>query len=92
MYRVTRILIPCDFGPSGEAALRHACDLATASDAELHLLHVVSESQVFLGRSEPEAERLRSAREELDRLLEPHIFINRPVLRDVVVGSPFCEI
>ena len=92
MYRVTRILIPCDFGPSGEAALRHACDLATTSDAELHLLHVVNESPVFLGRSEPEAERLRSAREELDRLLEPHIFINRPVLRDVVVGTPFRDI
>ncbi len=92
MYRVTRILIPCDFGPSGEAALRHACDLATTSDAELHLLHVVSESPVFLGRSEPEAERLRAAREELDRLLAPHIFVNRPVLRDVVVGTPFREI
>lgn len=70
MFRIQRILIPCDFSPSSDAALRHACDLASTTDAELHLLHVVSEPPVLLGRSEPEAERLRSARVALDRLPE----------------------
>lgn len=92
MSRVTRILIPCDFSPASEAALCHACDLATTFDAELHLLHVVSEPAVFLGRFEPEADRLRLAREGLDRLLAPQEFVKRPVLRDAVVGSPFREI
>ncbi len=92
MYRVTRILIPCDFSPSSAGALRHACDLATTFNAELHLLHVVSEPLIVITRPAPEAERLRLAREELDRLLEPQAFVNRPVLRDAVIGSPFREI
>lgn len=92
MYRVTRILIPCDFSPSSEASLRHACDMATTSDAELHLLHVVSEPPILLGRSEPESERLLLARVGLDRLLDPQIFVNRTVVRDAVIGTPYREI
>ncbi len=86
------ILIPCDFSPSSDAALRHACDLATTLDAELHLLHVVGEPPTLISRSEPDAERLRLAREALDRLLEPQIFVKRRVLREAVVGTPFREI
>lgn len=39
--RPREILAPCDLAPKSHSALRYACDLATAVDAHLTILHVV---------------------------------------------------
>ena len=40
---ITRILVPTDFGPASDAALAFARDLAAASGAQIHLLHVADD-------------------------------------------------
>ena len=43
---ITKILVPLDFGPHGERALRYATTLAQSLSAELDLLHVVENPSV----------------------------------------------
>jgi nucleotide-binding universal stress UspA family protein len=40
---IKRILVPTDFGPASTAALIYARELAAATGADLHLLHVVDD-------------------------------------------------
>lgn len=40
---IRRILIATDFGTAAREALLYACDIANKFDAELHLLHVITE-------------------------------------------------
>ncbi|HEX7408087.1 MAG TPA: universal stress protein, partial [Candidatus Binatia bacterium] len=39
--RINRILVPVDFSPDSQNALRYAADLAAACGAEIMMLHVV---------------------------------------------------
>lgn len=41
--KITKILVPTDFSPYAEAAMRYALDLAQDYSAELLLLHVIPE-------------------------------------------------
>jgi nucleotide-binding universal stress UspA family protein len=41
--QITRILVPTDFSPHAESALRYALDLAPKFNAAVHLLHVVED-------------------------------------------------
>ena len=91
MLRMKSILVPCDFSRFSDAAISQACDLAMTLDAGLHLLNVVAESG-FMGSAEPEADRLRHARERLDQQLAPHIVVQLCVERAVVTGAPHREI
>jgi type II secretory ATPase GspE/PulE/Tfp pilus assembly ATPase PilB-like protein len=86
-----RILVPCDFSRFSDAAIERACDLAMTLDAGLHLLHVVAEPG-FMGTNEPEADRLRHARERLEQQLRPQIVVQLCVERAVVTGAPHREI
>ena len=43
MVQIRKILAPTDFSRHAENAVRYACGLAERLDAELHLLHVLSE-------------------------------------------------
>ncbi len=43
MVEIRKILAPSDFSEHAENAVRYACDLAERLNAELHLLHVLSE-------------------------------------------------
>ena len=43
MVEIRKILAPTDFSEHAENAVRYACGLAERLDAELHLLHVLSE-------------------------------------------------
>jgi nucleotide-binding universal stress UspA family protein len=46
MNRIREILVPIDFGPASEAAVRYAAELASTCDATVTLLHVY-EAPVF---------------------------------------------
>ena len=76
MSAIKKILVPTDFTEASKAALRYACDLATATKASLCILHAV-ESRYPAGL--PEHYTLpqeylrqfeRSARRELEGLLD----------------------
>jgi nucleotide-binding universal stress UspA family protein len=50
MLKITRILVPTDFGEAADAALDYGITLAAHFDAELVLLHVTEELQAtYLG-------------------------------------------
>ena len=41
MSAIKKILVPTDFSEASKAALRYACELATATNASLCILHAV---------------------------------------------------
>jgi nucleotide-binding universal stress UspA family protein len=43
MIRLKKILVPTDFSPCSQAAVRHGFELARTFDATVHLLHVVED-------------------------------------------------
>ena len=76
MSAVKKVLVPTDFSEASKAALRYACDLATATNASLCVLHAV-ESPYSAGLPEhctmPHEylkQLERSARRELEKLLD----------------------
>lgn len=44
MMQIDKILVPTDFSDNAKAAIQHGCELSRQFGAELHLLHVVSDS------------------------------------------------
>ena len=93
MFRLKRILVPCDFSPFSDGAVRRASDLGMAFDAGLHLLHVVAPSGL-LASTEPEADRALQARQRLEQQLEPHVVVKLCVERAAPSGTPhrvICE-
>jgi nucleotide-binding universal stress UspA family protein len=87
MFRIKRVLVPCDFSPFSDAAVRRASDLAMMFDAGLHLLHVAS-PRGKNGQAEQEPDRELQARQRLDQQLEPHVVVKLGVERAVVSGAP----
>jgi nucleotide-binding universal stress UspA family protein len=79
MITLKTILVATDFSDSAEAALERACALATAFNASLHLLHVVTEplNEAWSGFVPPKCfmdtvERLQGeARQRLEQLAPP---------------------
>ena len=77
MSAIKKILVPTDFSEASKAALKYACELATATNASLCLLHTVENPYPVGGFPEYYSlprdyfEQLeRSARRELEALLE----------------------
>jgi universal stress protein A len=79
MIAPTRILVPTDFGPTSELALRYGRELARSFGATLHVLHAISDLAT-LNTLPPtyvtdvaglEREREAAARERLDAELAP---------------------
>lgn len=96
MIQLKRILVPVDFSPCSEKALRYAVALAGPFDADLDLLHVV-EGPVVYGPSfvPPEDWLVQSrvaAREELEKLPGDAANKDMTVHRTVRTGTPFLEI
>jgi nucleotide-binding universal stress UspA family protein len=91
MFRVKRLLVPCDFSRFSDAAIKRASDIALASKAELHLLHIVAEPSL-LGRSDSVADLQRYAHEKMEQQLAPHVVVELHVLKAVAVGTPHREI
>ena len=93
MFRLKRILVPCDFSPFSDVAVRRASDLGMTLNADLHLLHVVAPTS-RLTQTEPETDRALHARQRLEQQLEPHVVVQLTVERAVTIGTPhraICE-
>lgn len=91
MSGVARVLAPTDFGEASQAAVEYACTLAEQLDAELHLLHVVTESSLpFLGGNTPD--RLQTARQDLGKLPAQMSPKTLAITRTVSEGKPADEI
>ena len=99
----TKILVPIDFSPCSEEALRVALTLARTFHAKLLLLHVIDTSALAtfnqLGLlavpsdAQGQKRRLRHyARLNVRRLLESEAAKGVPVRRIVLEGGPFMEI
>jgi universal stress protein A len=99
MIDLRRILVPVDFSPHAEQALKYAAALAEKFGAELYLVHVfqdlaIYQTEVVSGAPPilPPVDQLTaSARGELDRLVRDKK-LRPPVRTDVVEGSPVEEI
>lgn len=91
MFRVKHLLVPCDFSPFSDAAVKRAVELALASKAKLHLLHILGTSPLG-GRPEPEDERYRLARERIDQQLSPLAAVELQIEKAIVSGTPHREI
>lgn len=98
MVNVKHILHPTDFSDSSNEALKHACYLATQFCADLHLLHVISDSGLiqppiagFLPPGFYE-QRNQFANEELAGLPQKVMNFSGSVVRNVCEGTPFVEI
>ena len=96
MVEIRAILAPTDFSAHSEQAVRYACGLAERLEAELHLLHILSEilpagpDPLLMPVMPPEyyEENEERARETLGRLLQPAWGSPRSVVTAVRWGSP----
>jgi universal stress protein A len=100
MIDLRRILVPVDFSPHAEQALRYGAALAEKFGAELHLVHVfqdlaIYQTEVVSGAPPilPPIEQLTaSARGELERLVRAKNLQRLDVHAEVVEGSPVEEV
>src|SRR5437588_7532778 len=79
MITLARLLLPADFGPHSQRALRYAVALAEKFDAALTLLHVVPEPTLFIPEAvtlappvAPPDNALGEAAAALARLVQEH--------------------
>ena len=98
MPQIRRILFPTDFSERAEAAWEYAQTVASAFNAEIHLLHVLQEPVTMLPESAlavaPPAvnmpELMEAAEQGLDRISQSTS--NSVTNRSVVSGPPAEEI
>ena len=99
----TKILVPVDFSPCSDEALRVALTLARTFQAELLLVHVIDTSALAIfnqmgllavpSDAHGQKRRLRHhARLNVRRLLESEAVKGVTVTRIVLEGGPFVEI
>jgi nucleotide-binding universal stress UspA family protein len=71
MTMLNNILVPTDFSEHSESAIDYACDLANDSSAQVHLIHVISDSHGNNGQTDKiraRLERLGSSVDEKEEL------------------------
>jgi nucleotide-binding universal stress UspA family protein len=64
MKSLNRILVPVDFSPGSEDAVRYAAALAGGSESEIHLLHVLPPPEFGFAMVEPDLNGLLAKRSE----------------------------
>ncbi len=96
-----RILVPTDFSPGADAALRYARAIAERFGASLYLLHVLSEpmlagalgTEVLVAEVQTLQETTHTdAERKLDALLAPDVSAGLQISADIVVGAPAAAI
>ena len=98
MLNISHILHPTDFSDSSNPALKFTCSLATQYGAELHLLHVISDTGIvsppIAGYIPPDYHKQlqQFATEELSAYPVCIVNHNGSVVRNVTEGAPFVEI
>ncbi|MEX2457316.1 MAG: universal stress protein [Balneolaceae bacterium] len=64
------ILVPIDFLPKSESAIRYACEIAQYTGAEIHFLHVVQEPYQFATRADEILPVIKNERaEKIEQLI-----------------------
>jgi nucleotide-binding universal stress UspA family protein len=96
MVEIKKILVPTDFSPHSDSALRYGCEFAIKFDAELHLLHVVEDLITeFDGITIPGnymAEIKAQAEQKIATLPPADWKGSKGVFRKTHAGTPFLEI
>jgi nucleotide-binding universal stress UspA family protein len=96
MIRLKKILVPTDFSPHSEVALRYACEFAEKFGAELHFLHVVQELFAGNGFYALPANYFEEVQAESERRLaaipDSKSSAGKTVVRKAIIGVPFVEI
>ena len=99
MPRIQQLLVPTDFSPTSDIALRYAFDIAPVT-AAIHVVHVVDETRLIAAYPDGFVAELPGAREELvasaytrlNELAKPPASTPVAVTTEVVVGQPAAAI
>jgi nucleotide-binding universal stress UspA family protein len=98
MIQLKRILAATDFSECSDQALEYACEFAEAFGAELHLVYVIEPPAAvysepgfgYLGVEGFEEAMRKDAEVRLNALPTPSW--KQPIVRQILLGSPFVEI
>ncbi len=100
--RFTKILVPVDFSPCSEEALRMAKELATTFEARLVVLHVIDtnalEALNNMGLASPSEEKIQKKKLRHAARLKARTLLQTPEFKKLVIdrilseGKPFVEI
>lgn len=85
MTPLTKILVPIDFSEQSQTAINYACRLAIGTETELHLIHVISDSQSSNGP----AQKIRTRLEKIAGLLDEKEELEIMTVKRVIAGEPF---
>jgi type II secretory ATPase GspE/PulE/Tfp pilus assembly ATPase PilB-like protein/nucleotide-binding universal stress UspA family protein len=92
MDDIRQILVPVDFSEYCSIASAKAWHLAEKHDANVHLLHVLTETPYSFPTPESQRTKVRRSQENLDRLLPPWGEMQQQVFRLVRMGNPYEQI
>lgn len=97
MAEIKKILVPTDFSPHSEQALRYGCEFAIKFGAELHVLHVIQDLiSEFDGIKSIPGNYMSEIKAEAERKIAtvPGADWNggKGVVRKTCAGTPFLEI
>jgi universal stress protein A len=95
MSRIKRLLVPIDFSPTSEIALRYAIDIAPAG-ASIHVMHAVDDTALLTAYPDgfyteiPElrAQLVKAAEGQLNEAIRKLAAPNTVLTTEVLVGRP----
>jgi nucleotide-binding universal stress UspA family protein len=97
MIHLTKILVPTDFSPHSEVALKYGCEFAQKFGAELHLLYVIQDlisdfDGFYAMPGNYMAEIKAESERRIGSFLDPKWNQGKGVVRKTQAGTPFLEI
>ena len=95
MIPIRKILVPTDFSPNSDVALRYACEFALKYGAELHLLHVIEDLiSEYDGITSLPGDARAQIKAEAERRIASLLtdWKGPAVVRKTHAGTPFLEI
>jgi nucleotide-binding universal stress UspA family protein len=96
MIEIKKVLVPIDFSPHSEVALKYGCEFSLKFGAELHLLHVIEDLiSEYQGLASIPGDYRARIRDEAERRLEAVLSDwkeGKGVVRKTHAGTPFLEI